>query len=106
MESIVSRVSWNNQIFLNPLQNIEIYNTGIALPNKTYLIDQYARANWQCFTKKIITIRNVTVGATSDLKKILGGVYIYMSLGLNELTTTSETLLPGEKPQRWITLPS
>ena len=28
-----------DQIFLNPLKIIEIYNTGHALPNKTYLID-------------------------------------------------------------------
>ena len=46
MQSIISRVSTNNQIFLNPLQIIEIYNTGHALPQKTYLIDWYARANW------------------------------------------------------------
>ena len=39
MQPIISRVSTNNQIFLNPLQIIEIYNTGHALPNKTYLID-------------------------------------------------------------------
>ena len=39
MQSIISRVSTNNQIFLNPLQIIEIYNIGHALPNKTYLID-------------------------------------------------------------------
>ena len=50
MQSIISRVSTNNQIFLNPLQIIE--NMGHALSNKTYLIDQYARANWQCFTRK------------------------------------------------------
>ena len=39
MQSIISRVSTNKQIFLNPLQIIEIHNTGYALPNKTYLID-------------------------------------------------------------------
>ena len=39
MQSIISRVSTNKQIFLNPLQIIEIPNTGHALPNKTYLID-------------------------------------------------------------------
>ena len=39
MQSIISRVSTNNQIFLNPLQIIEIYKTRHALPNKTYLID-------------------------------------------------------------------
>ena len=35
MQSIISRENKNNQIFLNPLQIIEIH----ALPNKTYLID-------------------------------------------------------------------
>ena len=39
MQSIISRVSTNNQIFLNLLQIIEIHNTGHALSNKTYLID-------------------------------------------------------------------
>ena len=39
MQSIISRVSTNNQICLNPLQIIEIHDTGHALPNKTYLID-------------------------------------------------------------------
>ena len=39
MQSIISRVSKNNQIFLNPLQIIEIHNMGHALPNKTYLTD-------------------------------------------------------------------
>ena len=39
MQSIISRVSTNKQILLNPLQIIEIHNTGYALPNKTYLID-------------------------------------------------------------------
>ena len=39
MQSIMSRVSTQNQIFLNPLQIIEIYYTGHALPNKTYPID-------------------------------------------------------------------
>ena len=39
MQSIISQVSSNNQIFLNPLQIIEIHNTGHALPNKTYFID-------------------------------------------------------------------
>ena len=38
MQSIISRVSTNDQLFLNPLKIIEIYNTGHALPNKTYLI--------------------------------------------------------------------
>ena len=39
MQSIISRVSTNNQLFLNSLQIIEIHNTGHDLPNKTYLID-------------------------------------------------------------------
>ena len=39
MQSINSRVSTDNQIFLNPLQIIEIHNTGHAFPNKTYPID-------------------------------------------------------------------
>ena len=39
MQSIFSRVNTNNEIFLNPLQIIELYNTGHALPNKIYLID-------------------------------------------------------------------
>ena len=39
MQSFLSRVSTNDQIFLNSLQIIEIHNTGHALPNKTYLID-------------------------------------------------------------------
>ena len=39
MQSIISRVSTNNQMCLNPLQIIEIHNTGHALPDKTYLID-------------------------------------------------------------------
>ena len=39
MQSIISWVSTNNQIFLNPLQIIEIYDTGHALFNKTYFID-------------------------------------------------------------------
>ena len=39
MQSIISRVSTNNQMFLNPLQIIEIHNTGHNLPIKTYLID-------------------------------------------------------------------
>ena len=39
MQSITSRVSTNNQIFLNPLQIIEIYIAGQALPNYAYLID-------------------------------------------------------------------
>ena len=39
MQAIISGVSTNNQIFLNPLQTIEIHNTGHALYNKTYLID-------------------------------------------------------------------
>ena len=39
MQSIIYRVSSNNQIFLNPLQIIEIHYTGHALSNKTYLID-------------------------------------------------------------------
>ena len=39
MQSIISRVNTNDQLFLNPLKIIEIYNTGHALPNKTYLID-------------------------------------------------------------------
>ena len=39
MQSIISRVSTNNQNFLNPLQFIKIHNTGHALSNKTYLID-------------------------------------------------------------------
>ena len=38
-KSIISRVSTINQIFLNPLQIIEIHNTGHALRNKTYPID-------------------------------------------------------------------
>ena len=44
MQSIIFRVGTNNQIFTNPLEIMEIHNTGHALPNKTYLIDQYARA--------------------------------------------------------------
>ena len=39
MQSIILQVSTNNQIFLNPLQIIEIHNTGYALPYKTYPID-------------------------------------------------------------------
>ena len=39
MQSIITRVSTNNQIFLNPLQINEIHNTGYAFSNKTYLID-------------------------------------------------------------------
>ena len=39
MQSIISRVNTNNQIFLNLLQISEIHNTGHALSNKTYLID-------------------------------------------------------------------
>ena len=39
MQSIISRVSTNNQIFLNQLQIIELHYTGHALSNKTYLID-------------------------------------------------------------------
>ena len=39
MQSNISRVSKNNQIFLNLLQIIEIHKTGHALSNKTYLID-------------------------------------------------------------------
>ena len=39
MQTISSRVSTYNQIFLNLLQIIDIYNTGYALPNKTYPID-------------------------------------------------------------------
>ena len=39
MQSIISRVYTNNQMFLNPLRIIEIHNTENALPNKTYLID-------------------------------------------------------------------
>ena len=39
MQSIISRVNTNNQIFLNPLQIIEIHNTGHALLIKTYPID-------------------------------------------------------------------
>ena len=35
MQSIISRVSTNNQIFLNPLQIIEIHNTGHARSNNT-----------------------------------------------------------------------
>ena len=50
MQSIISQVGTNNQIFLYTLQIIEIHDTGHALPNKTYLIDLYARAN--CFTRK------------------------------------------------------
>ena len=53
MQSIICRVSTNNQIFLNLLQIVEIHNTGHALLNKTYLIDEYARANWQYFTRKL-----------------------------------------------------
>ena len=45
MQSNISRVGTNIQIFLNPLQIIEIHNIGHALPKKTYLTDQYARAN-------------------------------------------------------------
>ena len=39
MQSIISRVSTNNQICLSPLQIIESNDTGHALSNKTYLID-------------------------------------------------------------------
>ena len=39
MQSVISRVSTNDQLFLNPLKIIEIYNTGHAPLNKTYLID-------------------------------------------------------------------
>ena len=39
-------------MILSPLQIIEIHNMGPALLNKTYLIEYYARANWQWFTKK------------------------------------------------------
>ena len=39
MQSMISRVSTNNQKILNPLQIIEIHDTGHALPNKTYPID-------------------------------------------------------------------
>ena len=39
MQSIISRVCTNNQMFLNHLQIIEIHNTENGLPNKTYLID-------------------------------------------------------------------
>ena len=39
MQFIISRVSTNNEMFLNPLQIIEIYNVGHALSNQTYLID-------------------------------------------------------------------
>ena len=38
MQFIISRVSTNNQIFLDPLQIIEMHNTGHALPNKSYLL--------------------------------------------------------------------
>ena len=34
MQSIISRVSTNNQIVLNPLQIIEIYNAGMLFPTK------------------------------------------------------------------------
>ena len=39
MQSFIYRVSTNNQIFVNPLQIIEIHNTVHALSNKTYLTD-------------------------------------------------------------------
>ena len=39
MQSIISRVNKNNQIFLDLLQIIEIHNNGDALSNKTYLTD-------------------------------------------------------------------
>ena len=39
MQSIISGVSTNKEIFLNPLQIIEIHDTVHALPNKTYLTD-------------------------------------------------------------------
>ena len=39
MQSIISQVSTNEQICLNPLQITEIHNTRHALSNKTYLID-------------------------------------------------------------------
>ena len=39
MQSLISRVSTNKQIFLNPLQIVEIHNTEHALSNKAYLID-------------------------------------------------------------------
>ena len=67
-------------MFLNPLQSIDMHNTGHALPNKTYLIDYYARTNWQCFTKKIITIIDATVGARSDLELLLGGVCQFVDI--------------------------
>ena len=73
MQSIISRVSTNNQIFLNPLLIIEIHNTMHDLSNKTYLIDK--RELIDSASLKIITITDVTVGATSDLK-LFGAVYI------------------------------
>ena len=39
MQSIISRMSTIYQIFLNPLQIIEIHNTGHAISNNTYFID-------------------------------------------------------------------
>ena len=50
MKPIISRVSTSNQIYLNPLQIIEI------------------------------TITDITVGATTDLKLFLGGVYLRYAL--------------------------
>ena len=73
MQSIISRVSTNNLIFFNTLQIIEMHNKRHALPKITYPNDLYARTNWQCFTK-IITITDMTVGTTSDLKLFGGGV--------------------------------
>ena len=39
MQSIISRVSTNNNNFLNLLQIIEIHITRHALSNRTYFID-------------------------------------------------------------------
>ena len=76
MPSIISRVSTNNQIFLNPLQIIDIHNTGHALPNKTYHIyNHLARANWQPFNKKS-SQNGHNSGIHKWPKTFLGGVFV------------------------------
>ena len=81
-------------MFSNSPPIIEIYNTGHALQNKTYLIGQYTRADWQCFAKSQQNIGRNT-GGHNWPKTFLGGVYRYSinaSTAMNYIFTELYTI--------------
>ena len=80
-------------MFLNSPPIIEIYDTGYALQNKTYLTGQYARANWECVAKNDQNNSRNT-GSHNWPKTFYGRciykyIYIYIKIELSCRATNS-----------------